>query len=375
MTRSIPSLSAMDALLDAVLDLAPAEQAAWLAQLMSERPERAVALKALLAAEPELDQQRFLERGPPHFMAEAPTLAGHTAGPYVLERLLGDGGMGSVWLARHGGRATDAQVAVKLLKLELLTPVGSARFRREGQALARLSHPGIGRLVDTGVTDGGQPYLVLDFVAGDPIDRYCDVHCLRPAARIGLVLQVIAALDHAHANHVIHRDIKPSNILVTARGRVILLDFGIAKLLATDPDSPDGTGISKAGGLPFTPEYAAPEQVKGGAITAATDVYALGVLLFQLLGGRHPTGPHARSTAQHLRGLLRVAPPRLSTALRRDAGDGLGASLGELRRLYVDGLDDVLARALEKAPEFRYPSVQALGAELREVMEHLRGGG
>ncbi len=365
----------MDALLDAVLELAPSEQAAWLARLRTRRPERAAALEALLASEQDLDQHRFLEQGQPHVMAGAPTLAGLAAGPYVLDRLLGDGGMGSVWLARPGGREADAPVAVKLLKLDLLTPVGSARFRREGQALARLSHPGIGRLLDTGVTDAGQPYLVLEFVGGDPLDQYCAAHRLRPAARIGLVLQVVAALEHAHGNHVIHRDIKPSNILVTGKGRVILLDFGIAKLLATDPASPDGTGISKAGGLPFTPEYAVPEQVKGGAITAATDVYAVGVLLFQLLGGRHPTGPRARSTAQHLRALLRVTPPRLSTALRQDAADGLESSHGELRKLYAIALDDVLARALQKAPELRYPSVRALGMELREAMERLRGRG
>ncbi|HEU4799317.1 MAG TPA: serine/threonine-protein kinase [Gemmatimonadales bacterium] len=364
MPRSIPSLGAMDALLDAFLDLAPAEQAAWLARLRRDQPELAPELEALLAAEWDLDQRRFLEHGPAHAVAGSPTLAGHSAGPYVLDRLLGDGGMGSVWLARHGARAADDPVAVKLLNLELLTPVGSARFRREGQALSRLEHRGISRLLDTGVTEGGQPYLVLEFVDGDPIDRYCDAHRLPAAARIALVLQVVAALDHAHANHIIHRDIKPSNILVTAKGQAMLLDFGIAKLLNTDPASPDGTGISKTGGLPFTPDYAAPEQVKGGDITAATDVYALGVLLFQLLGGRHPTGPQARSTAQHIRGLLRVSPPRLSKALRHDADDGLGVSLDELREHFARGLDGVLARALEKGPELRYQSVAALGADL-----------
>lgn len=367
MERSIPSLAAMHALLDAVLDLSPAEQGAWLARLRSEQPGLAPELEALLAAEWELDQRQFLEHGPVRALAGSPTLAGHSAGPYVLDRLLGDGGMGSVWLAHPAPGhhvAAGGPVAVKLLNLELLTPVGSARFRREGQALSRLAHPGISRLIDTGVTDGGQPYLVLEFVDGDPIDRYCDAHRFPPAARIALVLQVVEALGHAHANHIIHRDIKPSNILVRSDGRAMLLDFGIAKLLSTDPAASEGTGISKAGGLPFTPEYAAPEQVKGGGITAATDVYALGVLLFQLLGGVHPTGPRARTTAQHIRGLLRVRPPRLSVALRRDADNGLAVSLDELREHFARGLDGVLARALEKEPELRYQSAAAFGADL-----------
>lgn len=366
--RSSPSLAEMHALLGVMLELSPGEQAAWLERLRRDQPDAATGLETLLAAEWGLDHRRFLEHRPVRSMGETGALAGHSAGPYVLDRPLGEGGMGSVWLAHDSRRDGSEAVAVKLLNLERLTPVGSARFRREERALSRLSHPGISGLVESGVTDAGQPYLVMDFVDGSPVDRYCSSHRLPAVARIRLVLQVVAALGHAHARHVIHRDIKPSNILVKASGAAMLLDFGIAKLLSLDPANPEGTGISKAGGLPFTPEYAAPEQVRGGEISPATDVYALGVLLFQLLGGTHPTAPRARASAEHLRRLLRVPAPRLSTALRHDAGDELATTLDDLRNYVRCGLDDVLMKALQKNPGLRYQSAEAFGSDLERLV-------
>lgn len=372
MSQLSPSLAEMHALLGDLLELPSAEQGAWLERLRASQPGIAPALEALLAVEWQLDQRQFLEHGPASQLSRTAGLAGHPAGPYVLDRLLGDGGMGSVWLAHpRGADAGDGSpdaVAIKLLKLERLTPAGSSRFRREGRALSRLTHPGISRLIEAGVTEAGQPYLALEFVDGDPIDSYCDNRRLPPAARISLVLQVIAALEHAHARRVIHRDIKPSNILVTSAGAARLMDFGIAKLLRLDPSSPESTGISKAGSLPLTPSHAAPEQITGGDVTAAADVYSLGVLLFQLMGASHPTGPNARSAAEHIWATLRTVPPRLSTVLRKEAESDLGTSLEELRAAYADGLDDILARTLEKSPALRYQSAAALGEELDQWM-------
>lgn len=372
MSQSSPSLADMHALLGDLLDLPSAEQGAWLARLRVDQPLLAPALEALLAAEWQLDQRQFLEHGPAAQLHRTTGLAGQLAGSYMLDRLLGDGGMGSVWLAHPRGASGDVNgeaVAIKLLNLERLTSAGSARFRREGRALSRLSHPGICRFIEAGVTQAGQPYLALEFVDGEPIDRYCNDNRLPAAARISLVLQVIEALEHAHARRVIHRDIKPSNILVTTRGAARLMDFGIAKLLRQDPSAPESTGISKAGSLPLTPSHAAPEQVTGGDVTAAADVYSLGVLLYQLMGASHPTGPNARTAAEHIWGVLRTVPPRLSTVLRREAGTELRSSIEELRALYAAGLDEILARALEKSPELRYPSAAALGEELERWMK------
>lgn len=372
MPQPSPSLADMHALLGDLLDLPSAEQGAWLARLRVDQPLLAPALEALLAAEWQLDQRQFLEHGPAAQLHRTTGLAGQQAGSYILDRLLGDGGMGSVWLAHPRGAAGDAiaePVAIKLLNLERLTAAGSSRFRREGRALSRLSHPGICRFIEAGVTQAGQPYLALEYVDGEPIDRYCNSHQLAAAARISLVLQVVAALEHAHARRVIHRDIKPSNILVTAGGTARLMDFGIAKLLHLDPLAPESTGISKAGNLPLTPSHAAPEQVTGGEVTAAADVYSLGVLPFELMGGSHPTGPSARSAAEHIWGILRTVPPRLSTVLRREAASDLGTSTEALRALYAEGLDEILARSLEKSPELRYQSAAALGEALERWMK------
>ena len=196
-------------------------------------------------------------------------------------------------------------MAVKLLTLALFDPVGRERFRREGNALARLTHPNIARLIDAGVaqgpTAGGQPYLVLEYVDGVRIDHYCDERRLAPAERLALFQQVLAAVAHAHASLIVHRDLKPSNILVTGDGTVKLLDFGIAKLLDGEGGAAERTELTEAGGAPLTPEYAAPEQVTGGAITTATDVYALGVLLYLLLAGctrrRRRDGPRPTASA------------------------------------------------------------------------------
>jgi tetratricopeptide (TPR) repeat protein len=286
-------------------------------------------------------------------------IEGRRLGAYTIERPLGRGGMGSVWLASRSDGRYEGRVAVKLLSIAQLDPFGSERFRREGTTLARLTHPNIARLLDAGVTDDGQPYLVLEHVEGRRIDTYCEEERLTPEQRLALFLQVLDAVGHAHANLIVHRDLKPSNILVTADGTVKLLDFGIAKLLEAESEAGTATLTDLAGGA-LTPEYAAPEQVTGTPITTATDVYALGVLLYILLARRHPTGQDLRTRAEHLRAVIDVEPVHLSAATT-DA---------RLKRHYPGDLDNIVAKALKKRPDERYASVTAFADDLRRYLNH-----
>jgi serine/threonine-protein kinase len=354
-TPATPNLlAALGPLLEHGLELPPEARTCWLAELRATRPELALELERLLASEAELDRRGFLDSGPsalPHPVTAG--LTGMRLGAWTLERPLGQGGMGTVWLARRTDGRFEGTAAVKLLNLALLDPVGSERFRREGTVLARVTHPNIARLLDAGVTSGGQPYLVLERIEGERIDRHCDQRRLAPMQRIRLFLDVLAAVGHAHANLVVHRDLKPSNILVTADGTVKLLDFGIAKLLETETTPAERSRLTDQGGLALTPEYAAPEQATGGAVTTATDVYALGVLLYQLLSGRHPTGEGCRSPAEHLRAIAETEPRRLSAAVA-GAGD----------------LDNIVAKALRKDPVQRYPTVAAFADDLRRYLAH-----
>jgi len=360
MERLSPDLLAtLDSLLKQALELDQPEREAWLARLQREQPAQAAEVAALLAKEAGLDAAGFL-RTRAGEDAPGEGLNGRRLGAYTLERPLGKGGMGTVWLARRSDGRYEGQAAVKLLNLALLDPVGSERFRREGTLLARLSHPNIARLLDAGVTDGGQPFLVLEYVEGTRIDRYCDDRRLSPEARLRLFLNVLAAVSHAHANLIVHRDLKPSNILVTPDGTVKLLDFGIAKLLQEGQGEVEAPTLTGVGERVLTPEYAAPEQIRGEAVTIATDVHTLGVLLYVLLAGRHPTGDAGRVAAEYLRGTLDTEPPPLSAAV----------TARRLRRLYAGDLDNILAKALRKRPEDRYATVDALAEDLRRHLDH-----
>jgi serine/threonine-protein kinase len=360
-------LAALEPLLGQALDLAPSERAGWLADVRARTPDLAREVEALLAIEAELDERGFLA-GPAtaDLPRRLPSLAGRRIGAYTLERPLGQGGMGGVWLAHRSDGRYEGRVAVKLLNLALLDAQGGERFRREGTALASLAHPNIARLSDAGVTDDGQPFLVLEYVEGREIDRYCDEERLSPERRIALFLQALGAVAHAHANLIVHRDLKPSNILVTDDGTVKLLDFGIAKLVSADATSDAPRTLTGVGWM--TPEYAAPEQARGEPITTATDVYAVGVLLYELLAGRHPTGEGRLSAAEHLRAIVETEPSRLSTAA---TGAELRAtSLDRMRRLYTGDLDNIVAKALKKRPEERYASVDAFADDLRRYLNH-----
>jgi tetratricopeptide (TPR) repeat protein len=337
----------LEALLDEALERSAAERATWLAQLRQHEPALAAELDTILRAESELDGDGFLRDAAGLGAALAPvSLAGVRLGSYTLERPLGRGGMGSVWLARRSDGRYQGRAAVKLLNLALLDPVGTARFTREGSLLARLTHPHIAGLIDAGVSPAGQPFLVLEYVEGVPIDRHCREHGLGLPERLALFRQVLDAVGHAHANLVVHRDLKPSNILVTPDGSVKLLDFGIAKLL--EGDGLEDAALTVEGGASFTPEYAAPEQARGEPVTTATDVYALGVLLYLLLSGRHPTLRDGHATADALHALEHVEPSAL----------GLG------------DLDTMVAKALRKRATERYQTVGALADDLERYRRH-----
>jgi eukaryotic-like serine/threonine-protein kinase len=376
-TAARERLAALGPLVERALDLPVEERAAWLTTLRSERPALASDVEALLAAEDELDARGFLGgRALTDMVWPERSLAGQQVGAYTLERPLGRGGMGSVWLAQRSDGRYQGQAAVKLLNLALLDPVGSARFRREGTALALLAHPNIARLLDAGVTDGGQPYLILEYVDGLRIDQFCDERQLGISERLVLFQQVLDAVAHAHTHLIVHRDLKPSNILVTADGTVKLLDFGIAKLLEGERGGTEHTELTEAGGMPFTPEYAAPEQVSGGEITTATDIYALGVLLYLLLAGRHPTGRTGLSVAEYLRATVDTEPPRLSSAVGPPTGDAEDVAAARrstpnrLRREFLGDLDNIVAKTLKKRPEERYATVGALAEDLRRYLAH-----
>ncbi len=345
-------------LLDELLDLDVPRRDARLARLRGDDPALADALDALLADEAAIERSGFLEGSALEARADAAEpLAGRRIGPYALERPLGQGGMGSVWLARRCDGRYEGEVAIKLLNLALIARGGAERFGREGRVLAKLTHPGIARLLDAGITEGGQPFLVLEYVDGEPIDRWCERRALSPEARIRLFLDVLAAVDHAHAGLVLHRDLKPGNILVARDGRVKLLDFGIAKLLDASEQSAGVTELTRAAGRAFTPEYAAPEQVRGEDVTPATDVYALGVLLYRLLSGQHPTARDGSNPVDALRAVVDALPPPVSQAASRTAtSPGTAVPPGDL--------DTIVAKALKKVPRERYASAAAFADDL-----------
>lgn len=276
----------VSSLLDQLLELADGPRAQRLAQLRLADPTLADDLERLL--EHERDSHEFMAQ-PLWTAAPQDSRAGTLIGPYRLLRALGEGGMGEVWLAERADGLYQRQVALKLLRSGYADPGLRQRFSREREILARLQHPNLAELLDAGVDLQGQPYLALAYVEGEPITDYCQQLQLPLERRLQLMLQVCAVVTHAHANLIVHRDLKPSNILVTAHGEVKLLDFGIAKLL-DDPEARDNAQHPATEARAFTLHYAAPEQVRGEPVTTLTDVYSLGVVLFEVITGRSPTG-------------------------------------------------------------------------------------
>jgi len=370
-------------LFEAWLDLDEAQRAALLARVAAEDPATHARLLKLIAADHAADEAHFLDSGA---IADAgivddeltlSDLTGRQFGAWKLERLLGVGGAGQVWLGRrcdglHGGTA-----AIKLLRIAELDGYAQQRFAREGRLLAELEHPHIARLIDVGKNADGQRYLVLEYVDGERIDRWCDRKGIDIAARMQLFLQVCEAVAYAHAHLIVHRDLKPSNILVQEDGEVKLLDFGVAKLLGGDLGEGELTELTHAAGAAFTPEYASPEQFEGKSVTVTTDVYSLGVVLYLLLAGRRPYAEELSTPAQFARAIIDGEPLRLSSATTGGTADDAqriaarrGTTVEQLRRQLRGDLDTILGAALKKNPTERYPSVQAFADDVRRYLDH-----
>lgn len=356
--------------LDQLLSLPEDEHATWMQTFRTQRPDLANLLQELLEEHQTLAKDQFLERSP---VPEAETLSsGQKVGAYTLIAPIGRGGMGSVWLAERSDGRFARRVAVKFLNFSVAA-TGAQRFKLEGTILGQLTHPHIAELIDAGVTGNGEPYLVLENVEGEHIDEFCDQHRLGLDGRIQLFLDVLSAVAHAHANLVVHRDLKPSNVLVRKDGQVKLLDFGIAKLLVNDAEAGKRTQLTVDGSAALTPQYAAPEQVTGAAVTTATDTYALGVLLYLLLTGQHPAGAVKHSAAQLVKAIVETEPPRASQAValaNTEIAGVHGATPDKLRRQLHGDLDTIIAKALKKSPSERYSSVTELADDLQRYLKH-----
>jgi eukaryotic-like serine/threonine-protein kinase len=307
-------------------------------------------------------------------IALAPDQPGASVGPYRLLRLLGAGGMGAVWLADRQDGQFSKQVALKLLHPGMADPELRARFLQERQILASLQHPNIAALFDGGVSVDGRPYFAMEYVDGRAITHYCDAERLDVRDRVRLFLQVLRAVSHAHQRLIVHRDLKPSNVMVNAERVVKLLDFGIAKLL----QAPGQAVVTQFGERAMTPRYAAPEQVRGEPVTVATDVYALGVTLFELLTGRTPyLGGDTRTSMEQA--ILTVEPcrPAQTLALEIDTAEldpvrerfERDIDKGRLRRELAGDLELIVLKALRKEPGERYASAEALAADLERYLD------
>jgi serine/threonine protein kinase/tetratricopeptide (TPR) repeat protein len=311
--------------------------------------------------------------------------AGRTLGSYRVIRAVGHGGMGAVYLAVRDDDEFKKRVAIKLLRPGMATDDLVRRFRNERQILASIDHPNIARLLDGGTTEEGLPYFLMEYVEGEPIDRYCDAHGLSVRERLELFRTVCAAVHFAHQNLVVHRDLKPGNILVTADGVVKLLDFGIAKLLKPElySDRAEATRVEER---LLTPDYASPEQARGETVTTASDVYSLGVLLYELLTGHLPYRLSGLSLHEVTRVICEVDPRKPSTVIgeveERTRGDGTTAKLtpeliaktregrpDRLRRRLAGDLDAIVMRAMRKEPQRRYGSAEQLSEDIRRHLE------
>ena len=368
-------------------------RAAYLEEACRGDPELRDYILDLLRADPSFDAtvgKTIADTAVRVFAADdsdADEIRGEMIGPYQVERLLGSGGMGMVYLAKRADEQFDQQVAIKLGRHRLVDPDTVMRLRNERQILADLDHPNIARLFDGGTTDDGVPYLVMEYIDGTRVDTYCDVHRLDLRERLKIFRTICSAVHYAHQNLVIHRDIKATNILVAADGTPKLLDFGIAKLVDSAGDVTDG--LTREGAVIMTPTNAAPEQLLGNAVTTATDVYALGSLLYRLLSGRAafdsggltPT-EFASAVCQQdvVRPSLRVQQAQRSLSYRSDVQGSLAleamagdrrTSVSRLQRQLRGDLDTIVLKALRKEPERRYRSVIALADDIGLYLKSL----
>ncbi|MEY2499008.1 MAG: eukaryotic-like serine/threonine-protein kinase [Verrucomicrobiota bacterium] len=355
-------------LFEGAADLTPNERATFLSKECDGDTALRREVESLLDSDAQTDgfiEQPVLEM-PRDLFPERPedSLVGHQFGAYQIIREIGRGGLGAVYLAARADDEYRKEVAIKLVRRGLDTEDILRRFRNERQILAQLDHPNIARLMDGGTTADGLPYFVMEYVNGQPITAYCEAHTLNPTEKLNLFRKVCAAVTFAHQNLVIHRDLKPSNILVAVDGEPKLLDFGIAKLLGPEEEA---LAPTMAGQRVMTPEYASPEQVKGERITTASDVYSLGVLLYELLTGRRPYRLKTRAAEEIARAITDQEPARPSTAIA-----GVEDSKFPIRnsRFLKGDLDNIVLMAMRKEPARRYTSV---GQFSEDVRRHLAG--
>src|SRR5882762_5979113 len=374
MALSVTEIVVMSRLLDDALPLDKAGRRRWLEQLASEHRELAPALSQALFPQDDTRSGSILLDTLPKMGAGSGAQAvsgrglkpSERVGPYQLVRLLGAGGMAEVWLAQRADGAFKREVALKVPMLLRLRPDLAQRFAREREILASLEHVNIVRLYDAGVTSDGLPYLAMEYVPGQPLTDWCDAHRLGLRERIKLFQQVLDAVRYAHARHVIHRDLKPSNILVTAAGQVRLLDFGVAKLLGRED-----TQLTQLYGPALTPEYASPELMRGESLDTVSDIYSLGVVLYELLTGSRPYQIKASVSAVELEQAIATARiERPSTQLAVEAGPARATTQHKLARRLRGDLDAIVLRALSKEPQQRYASASALADDLQR---HLSG--
>jgi serine/threonine protein kinase len=364
----------LSALYEQADELEGAALQSWLATPRIAGHAQLQALRRMLAARERLRDSDFLN-APPSLEPPAPAgvetqglRVGVPIGPYRLLHPLGAGGMAEVWLAERSDGAFQRRVAIKLM----FRQVGGAardsvaqRFARERDILASLDHPNIAALHDAGVTPGGQPWLALEYVEGRPLTDWCDHARLGVAERVRLFRQVLLAVQHAHAKLVMHRDLKPANILVADTGQVHLLDFGIAKLTEPGEGAQADTELTRAAGRLMTPLYASPEQLRGEPLTIACDIYALGVVLYELLSGERPYEVKAGSAARLEQAILEADPRAPSRrALREEAAGQRGLSVKALRKALAGDLDAIVLQALAKLPAQRYASADAMLADI-----------
>ena len=358
------ALAQLNQLLETALDQPASERQRWLDQLGSEHAAIRPRLQVLLSTGADRDERRSFATLPKFdlSLADFPDAAsagdktGDTIGSYRLQRELGSGGMGVVWLAERSDGLVRRSVALKLPHRVSQHAGLAERMAREREILATLTHPNIARLYDAGLTAENRPFLAIEYVEGQRIDTYCRDRGLDTAARVRLFLQVANAVAYAHAKLVVHRDLKPANILVTEEGQARLLDFGIAKLL--DQHEARETALTEQSGRPLTLDYASPEQIRGEPLTIGSDVYSLGVVLYELLSGARPYRPKRESRGALEDAILDSDPPLPSTVAEPAC-----------RRALRGDLDTIILKALRKRPDDRYATVHALVDDLERYLE------
>jgi serine/threonine protein kinase len=374
MKLSAAEMAVLSRLLDEALPLEGAARRAWLQALPADYEHLAAVLRAALlpeaASSPGAERLSLPALGAEVAQASGSILGkGERVGPYELLRPLGAGGMAEVWLARRADGAFRREVALKLPRQMQQSEQLTQRFALECDILASLEHALIARLYDAGIAENGRPYLAMEYVPGDVITAWCDRQHLAVSARVELFLQILDAVQFAHGKQIIHRDLKPSNVLVTDSGQVRLLDFGVAKLLAGEQTDPAAGQLTGLYGRALTPDYASPELLRGDAVDVRSDIYSLGMLLYELLSGVRAYELKSAAVAGLLgRAASAVEPCRPSERIEQAAAEARGMSLGALKRALRGDLDAITLKALAKEPDGRYDNAAAMAEDLRRQL-------